>query len=102
MTKNQISAIINILFSMVSVFVAIFVWLKNSPDYLVSEIRNISTNEQRVLWSLFFAAAVGVSEAGLYMIHWWNIDQSQSSRAVRNRENRRSSLQGVTLQKKGQ
>lgn len=35
MTKNQISAIINILFSMVSVFVAIFVWLRNSPDYLV-------------------------------------------------------------------
>lgn len=36
MVKNQISAIINILFSMVSVFVAIFIWLKNSPDYLVS------------------------------------------------------------------
>jgi hypothetical protein len=35
MVKNQISAIINILFSMVSVFVAIFVWMKNSPDYLV-------------------------------------------------------------------
>jgi hypothetical protein len=34
--KNQISAIVNILFSMVSVFVAIFVWMKNSPDYLVS------------------------------------------------------------------
>jgi hypothetical protein len=36
MVKNQISAIINILFSMVSVFVAIFIWMKNSPDYLVS------------------------------------------------------------------
>jgi hypothetical protein len=35
MVKNQISAIINILFSMVSVFVAIFIWMKNSPDYLV-------------------------------------------------------------------
>jgi hypothetical protein len=45
MTKNQISAIINILFSMVSVFVAIFVWLKNSPDYLVSRIRSGSANK---------------------------------------------------------
>jgi len=45
MTKNQISAIINILFSMVSVFVAIFVWLKNSPDYLVSHIRNASADK---------------------------------------------------------
>jgi len=36
MTKNQVSAIINILLSMVSVFVAIFIWMKNSPDYLVS------------------------------------------------------------------
>jgi Endoplasmic reticulum-based factor for assembly of V-ATPase len=35
MVKNQISAIINILFSMVSVFLAIFIWMKNSPDYLV-------------------------------------------------------------------
>jgi Endoplasmic reticulum-based factor for assembly of V-ATPase len=34
-TKNLISAIINILFSMVSVFVAIFIWMKNSPDHLV-------------------------------------------------------------------
>ena len=35
MVKNQLSAIINILLSMVSVFVAIFIWMKNSPDYLV-------------------------------------------------------------------
>lgn len=35
MTKNQVSAIINILLSMISVFVAIFIWMKNSPDYLV-------------------------------------------------------------------
>jgi len=35
MAKNQISAVINILFSMVSVFVAIFIWMKTSPDYLV-------------------------------------------------------------------
>src|SRR5277367_2605231 len=102
MTKNQISAIINILFSMVSVFVAIFVWLKNSPDHLVSHISNARANEQRVLWSLFFAAVVGASEAGLYMLHWWNIDQSQSSKAIRNREKRRSPRQGVTFQKKVQ
>ena len=36
MVKNQLSAIINIFFSMVSVFVAIFVWMRNSPDYLVT------------------------------------------------------------------
>jgi hypothetical protein len=36
MVKNQLSAVINILLSMVSVFVAIFIWMKNSPDYLVS------------------------------------------------------------------
>jgi hypothetical protein len=36
MIKNQLSAVINILLSMVSVFVAIFIWMKNSPDYLVS------------------------------------------------------------------
>ena len=35
MIKNQISAIVNILLSMVSVFVAIFIWMRNSPDYLV-------------------------------------------------------------------
>jgi len=35
MVKNQISAIINIMFSMVSVFVAIFMWMKTSPDYSV-------------------------------------------------------------------
>lgn len=35
MVKNQLSAIINILLSMISVFVAIFIWMKNSPDYLV-------------------------------------------------------------------
>lgn len=35
MIKNQLSAVINILLSMVSVFAAIFVWMKNSPDYLV-------------------------------------------------------------------
>jgi Endoplasmic reticulum-based factor for assembly of V-ATPase len=35
MTKNQISAVINILFSMISVFVAIFIWMRHSPDYLV-------------------------------------------------------------------
>jgi hypothetical protein len=35
MMKNQLSAVINILLSMVSVFVAIFIWMKNSPDYLV-------------------------------------------------------------------
>ena len=35
-TKNQLSAVINILLSMVSVFVAIFVWMRNSPDYLVT------------------------------------------------------------------
>jgi Endoplasmic reticulum-based factor for assembly of V-ATPase len=35
MLKNQLSAIINILLSMVSVFVAIFIWKRNSPDYLV-------------------------------------------------------------------
>jgi len=34
-SKNQLSAIINVLFSMISVFVAIFVWMKNSPDHLV-------------------------------------------------------------------
>jgi hypothetical protein len=38
MTKNQVSAIINILFSMISVFVAIFIWMKNSPDYLVFDL----------------------------------------------------------------
>src|SRR5271156_5863982 len=36
--KNQLSAIINILLSMVSAFVAIFIWMKNSPDYLVSNL----------------------------------------------------------------
>jgi len=41
MVKNQISAIINIMFSMLSVFVAIFIWMKTSPDYLVSR-RNYS------------------------------------------------------------
>ena len=41
--KNQLSAVINILLSMVSVFVAIFIWMKNSPDYLV--YRQIATNE---------------------------------------------------------
>ena len=35
MTKNQVSAIINILLSMISVFVAIFIWMKQSPDHLV-------------------------------------------------------------------
>jgi hypothetical protein len=35
MAKNQVSAIVNVLLSMVSVFVAIFIWMKNSPDYLV-------------------------------------------------------------------
>ena len=35
MIKNQLSAVINILLSMISVFVAIFIWMKNSPDYLV-------------------------------------------------------------------
>src|SRR5262245_46116176 len=33
--RNQISAIINILLSMVSVFVAIFTWMKSSPDHVV-------------------------------------------------------------------
>src|SRR5271170_3109841 len=57
--------------------------------------KEYNTDEQRVLWSLFFAAVVGASEAGLYMLHWWNIDQSQSSKAVRNREKRRSPLLSV-------
>jgi Endoplasmic reticulum-based factor for assembly of V-ATPase len=35
MIKNQLSAVINILLSMVSVFVAIFIWMRNSPDFLV-------------------------------------------------------------------
>lgn len=33
--RNQLSAIVNILFSMASVFVAMFIWMKNSPDHLV-------------------------------------------------------------------
>lgn len=38
MVKNQLSAVINILLSMISVFAAIFIWMKNSPDYLVCQI----------------------------------------------------------------
>jgi len=34
-SKNQLSAIVNVLFSMISVFVAIFIWMRNSPDHLV-------------------------------------------------------------------
>ena len=34
-TKNQISAILNIMLSMISVFLAIFIWMKNEKDYLV-------------------------------------------------------------------
>ena len=41
MIKNQISAIINILLSMISVFVAIFIWMKNSPDHLVFYLPSI-------------------------------------------------------------
>ena len=43
MMKNQLSAVINILLSMISVFVAIFIWMKNSPDYLVDLL--IAINE---------------------------------------------------------
>jgi len=38
LSKNQLSAIINVLFSMISVFVAIFIWMKNSPDHLVDRL----------------------------------------------------------------
>jgi len=37
-SKNQLSAIINVLLSMISVFVAIFIWMKNSPDHLVDRL----------------------------------------------------------------
>lgn len=87
MTKNQLSAIINILLSMVSVFVAIFVWMKNSPEYL------------RVLWSLFFAAVVGISETGLYMLHWWNLEQHRSPKSIRTRE-KRNEAKNITRNKK--
>ena len=46
MIKNQLSAVINILLSMVSVFLAIFIWMKNSPDYLVQPLlKPTATNE---------------------------------------------------------
>ena len=35
MVKNQLSAIINVIFSMASVFIAVFIWMKTSPDHLV-------------------------------------------------------------------
>ena len=56
-----------------------------------------------MLWSLFFAAVVGVSEAGLYMLHWWNVEQSQSFKAIRAREKHNWPRQGVvTVEKKVQ
>jgi len=77
-TKNQLSAVINILLSMVSVFVAIFVWMRNSPDYLVtqtpppipglplSQILLFLVHFPRISWGLFcfWAGSLG----GLLMI----------------------------------
>jgi hypothetical protein len=61
--KNQISAIINILFSMVSIFVAIFIWLKNSPDYLVCQ--SITP---------FLLVLIGSESCGAYfLLQWWGL-----------------------------
>jgi hypothetical protein len=59
MVKNQVSAIINVLFSMASVFVAIFIWMKASPDYLVCQ-----RPETKIL--------ISRESSGVYSLQQWS------------------------------
>jgi hypothetical protein len=60
------------------------------------------TDVQRLLWSLFFAAVVGVSEAGLYLLHWWHVEQDLSPKGIQAREKRNATKQSASLMKKTQ
>jgi hypothetical protein len=44
---------------------------------------------------------VGISEAGLYCLHWWNVEKSQSKEVVRKRE-KRAAKREITRDKKVQ
>ena len=44
---------------------------------------------------------VGASEAGLYCLHWWNVEKSQRSEEIRKRE-KRAAQRVVTRDKKVQ
>lgn len=55
---------------------------------------------KRVLWSLFFAAVVGISETGLYLLYWYHLEERKSPKAAKKRQKRLDAR--IPLEKKVQ